>query len=83
MKKQECIIRIPGINEKRRFMIPDNMLLGEGIHLIVELIKEEYEVCSCEEEKLNFFKASTGEILMKDQCLNEIGITECDELILG
>ena len=83
MKKQECVVRIPGINEKKRFMVPDNMLLGEGIHLMLELIKEDYEECSCEEEKLNLFKAATGEILMKDQCLKEVGITESDELILG
>lgn len=83
MKKQECIVRIPGLNEKKRFLIPDNMLIQEAIHLILELICEEYPELNCEEEKLNLFKSATGEILKKSDCLEKIDITESDELILG
>lgn len=83
MKKQECVVRIPGLNERRRFLLPDNMPLTECIHLMVELIKEEYPGIGCDENRLDLFKALTGEVLEKSQSLSEIDISEYDELILG
>lgn len=83
MKKQECVVQIPGLNEKKRFLIPDNMLIQEVIQLILELICEEYPDLNCEKGSLNLFKAATGEILKKSDCLEKIDVTESDELILG
>lgn len=83
MKKQECVVQIPGLNEKKRFLIPDNMQIQEVIHLMLELIHEEYPDLSCEEDRLNLFKGTTGEVLKKSDCLEKIEITEFDELILG
>ena len=50
---------------------------------MIELLKEEYPESYCKEQELCLFKASTGEILKKDQCISEVDITEQDELILG
>lgn len=83
MKKQECVIQIPGLNDKRRFLLPDNMLLSECIHLITELVKEEYPDVRCDEKRLNLFKATTGELLEKTHCLSELDITDYERLILG
>lgn len=83
MIKRECTVFIPGLNEKRRFLVPDNMLFAECIHLMVELLKEEYPESNCKEQELCLFKATTGEILDKNRCLSEVDITDQDELILG
>lgn len=83
MKKQECVVLVPGLNEKKRFLVPDNMQIHEIIHLILELLREEYPELDSEEEMLNLFKRRTGEILKKTDCLEEINIAESDELILG
>ena len=80
MKKQECVVLVPGLNEKKRFLVPDNMQIHEIIHLILELLREEYPELDSEEEMLNLFKRRTGE---KTDCLAEINIAESDELILG
>ena len=83
MKKQECVVLVPGLNEKKRFLVPDNMQIHEIIHLILEFLREEYPELDSEEEMLNLFKRRTGEILKKTDCLAEINIAESDELILG
>ena len=41
MRKQECVIKVPGLNEKFRFKVPDNMSIAEVISLLAVLIKEE------------------------------------------
>ena len=55
MRKQECVIKVPGLNEKFRFKVPDHMSIAEVISLLAVLIKEEYpEVWNCirpEQEK--------------------------------
>lgn len=83
MIKKECVVLIPGLNEKRRFLVPDNMLFSECIHLIVELLKEDYPESGHTEKDLCLYKASTGERLEESRCWNELDITELDELILG
>ena len=42
MRKQECVIKVPGLNEKFRFKVPDHMSIAEVISLLAVLIKEEY-----------------------------------------
>ena len=42
MRKQECVIKVPGLNEKFRFKVPDHMWIGEVFSLLVVFIKEEY-----------------------------------------
>lgn len=83
MTKQECVVQIPGLNEKRRFLIPDNMTFAECIHLMVELLREDYPDSYCKEQELGLYKASTGELLDKKRCWRELDITGQDELILG
>ena len=31
MRKQECVIKVPGLNEKFRFKVPDHMSIAEVI----------------------------------------------------
>lgn len=72
VKKQECVVLVPGLNEKKRFLVPDNMQIHEIIHLILELLREEYPELDSEEEMLNLFKRRTGEILKKQIVLQKL-----------
>lgn len=83
MKKQECVIWLPGVNDKKRFLLPDNMLISECIHLLVELIREDYPNVKYNENELKLFKLVTGEELERTKCLNELNISEYDEVVLG
>lgn len=83
MKKRECVVFVPGLNEKKIFSIPDNMPFEECIRLMVELLKEDYPETHCKGNELSLYKASTGELLDKRYCWAELDITEQDEFILG
>ena len=59
------------------------MLIRECIHLITELIREEYPNTKYEEQELDLFKRTTGEKLEKSKSLIDLDISEYDELVLG
>jgi len=53
MRKQECVIKVPGLNEKFRFKVPDHMSIAEVISLLAVLIKEEYPEAEIQAESMN------------------------------
>lgn len=79
MKKQECVINVPGLNEKFRFMVPDHMPIAEAIKLFAVLIREEYP----EAEILELYQAKTGKKADPTKCLAELEISEQEEWILA
>ena len=52
MRKQECVIKVPGLNEKFRFKVPDHMSIAEVISLLAVLIKEEYPEAEIQAESM-------------------------------
>lgn len=79
MRKQECVIKVPGLNEKFRFKVPDHMSIAEVISLLAVLIKEEYP----EAESMELYQARTGKKADRTQCLAELEISEQEEWILA
>lgn len=60
MRKQECVIKVPGLNEKFRFKVPDHMSIAEVISLLAVLIKEEYPEAEIQAESMELYQARTG-----------------------
>lgn len=59
MRKQECVIKVPGLNEKFRFKVPDHMSIAEVISLLAVLIKEEYPEAEIQAESMELYQART------------------------
>ena len=83
MKKQDCVINVPGLNEKFRFMVPDHMLIAEAIKLFAVLIREEYPEAEMQAEILELYQAKTGKKADPTKCLAELEISEQEEWILA
>ena len=83
MKKQECVINVPGLNEKFRFKDPDHMLIAEVIDLLAILIQEEYPKAEIQAEILELYQARTGKKADKTRCLAELEASEQEEWILA
>lgn len=60
MRKQECVIKVPGLNEKFRFKVPDHMSIAEVISLLAVLIKEEYPEAEIQAESMELYHTRTG-----------------------
>ena len=83
MKKQECVINVPGLNEIFRFMVPDHMLIAEALKLFAVLIREEYPEAEMQAEILELYQAKTGKKADPTKCLAELEISEQEEWILA
>ena len=83
MRKQECVIKVPGLNEKFRFKVPDHMSIAEVICLLADLIKEEYPEAEIQAESMELYQARTGKKADRTQCLAELEISEQEEWILA
>ena len=83
MRKQECVIKVPGLNEKFRFKVPDHMSIAEVISLLAVLIKEEYPEAEIQAESMELYQARTGKKADRTQCLAELEISEQEEWILA
>ena len=68
MRKQECVIKVPGLNEKFRFKVPDHMSIAEVISLLAVLIKEEYPEAEIQAESMELYQARTGKKADRTQC---------------
>ena len=74
MRKQECVIKVPGLNEKFRFKVPDHMSIAEVISLLAVLIKEEYPEAEIQAESMELYQARTGKKADRTQCLADSSI---------
>ena len=83
MKKHECVINVPVLNEKFRFMVPDHMSIAEAIKLFAVLIREEYPEAEMQAEILELYQAKTGKKVDPTKCLAELEISEQEEWILA
>ena len=75
--KINITVSIPALGNKFDCTVPGNMVIREGIALIIKLVKEEYEELECDIEALQLFH------IYKDMFVNKVKTFKDEDICNG
>jgi hypothetical protein len=75
-------IDVPGMDAEHNFLAPAKMNISRMILLITEMLVEEYGDMNYDKSRTHLLlKADTGEVLLSEANLNQLGIVNGDRLL--
>nr|WP_298056058.1 hypothetical protein [uncultured Lachnoanaerobaculum sp.] len=76
-------VEIPGINIEHNFLVPQKMQVSRVVLLITQMLSEEYNEVSYDKLKSHILlSADTGQALLEDASLSQLGVLNGERLIL-
>ncbi len=82
-EKMSVNIEVLGLNTTHNYMVPNDMSIAKIISLVLQTLKEEYPEAQCNEVGSHLLvRSGTGQALLQNSGLKQLGIVNGETLIL-